>query len=76
MSSRKKSRGLIGVLLIFLLITGFAVIVGYFLMMRSVQAEFGQPSPNLSLTQRVIFPVELFINRNALTKPNSLLGAE
>ncbi len=76
MSSRKKSRGLIGVLFTFLLITGFAVIVGCLLMMRAVQAEFGQPSPNLSLTQRVIFPVELFINRNALTKPHSLLGAE
>ena len=76
MSSRKKGRGLIGVLFAFLLITGFAVIVGYFLMMHSVQAEFGQPSPNLSFTQRVIFPVELFINRNALTKPHSLLGAE
>ena len=76
MSNRKKGSRVFGVFFIILLVIGLAIVGGYFLMVRTVRAEFGPPSPNLSLTQRIIFPVELFVNRKALTEPIAMIGVE
>lgn len=39
-----------------------------FLAMRATVVEqFGKPSPNLTLTQRVFYPFDLFLNRDSLT---------
>lgn len=76
MSNPKKRWRLIGVLIVILLVLGLAIVGGYFMMVGTVRAEFGQPSPNLSLTQRIIFPVELFINRHKLINPQDFAGAE
>lgn len=76
MSNRKNRRRFFGVLILLLLVIAIISVGGYFLIVHSVRAEFGPPSTNLSLTQRIIFPMELFINRRALTQPQSLIGAE
>jgi UPF0755 protein len=52
------------------------LIVGYLFISSEVATQFGQPSPNLSLTQRVIYPLELFINREKMTSPTNFAGDE
>lgn len=76
MSKRNKGRRLFFLFVILLLLIGLAVVVGYLMMARSVQAAFGEPSANLSRTQRVIFNIELFINRQTLTSPRHVVGVE
>lgn len=64
------------IMFIILVMIGFAIVGGYLLAFQSVRSDFGEPSPNLSITQRVIFPVELFINRAALVTPQDMQGIE
>lgn len=71
---RKPVLLLIGSTMILILIV---VAVFLFLAVRAAVVErFGFPSPNLTLTQRVIYPFELFINREYLTTATNLSGAQ
>ncbi|MBW6465172.1 MAG: endolytic transglycosylase MltG [Brevefilum sp.] len=76
MTKRKKAGRVFSFILILLLILGLGILGVYFMMVRSVKAEFGEPAANLSQTQRVLFTVELFVSRNALLDPQSLPGVE
>ena len=58
------------------IVVSIAIAAGYFLVIRTVDAQFGQPSPNLSLTQRIIYPIELFVNRDVLLSPLNSIGVE
>ena len=76
MSTRKKSKRLFVVFLTALLLISLAGLGGYFWAVRTVRDTFGEPSPNLSMTQQIIFPIELFINRDVMLSPQNVLGAE
>ena len=76
MSRRKKAKSLFLIILILLLIIVFVILGGYFMVDRSVRGEFGEPSANLSMTQRVISNIELFINREKLTTPRDEFGED
>ena len=76
MSRHKKRNRLIWVVLILIAGIGFGCLGGYFIARRTVQAEFGEPSPNLTVTQRILFPIELFLNRNTLVEPRARVAAE
>jgi UPF0755 protein len=76
MSRRKKARSFVLILLILLLMVGCGILGGYFMVDRSVRGEFGEPSANLSMTQRVISNIELFINREKLSTPRDVFGEE
>lgn len=76
MSKRKKGRCLIFSILILLFLIGLGLVGGYFMMRRSVRADFGEPTANLSITQRVFFNIELFINKESLTNPQDAFGEE
>jgi len=76
MSRRKKARSLVLILLFLLLMVGFGIVGGYFMVDRTVRGEFGEPSANLSLSQRVISKIELFINREKLITPRAVFGEE
>jgi UPF0755 protein len=76
MRDPKKRKRFIGVLIFILLVMGLIILGGYFMMVGTVRAEFGQPAPNLSLTQRIIFPIELFINRGMLIDPQGFQAVE
>lgn len=53
------------ILVLFLIV--FAVIVGSIYFINAVVAnEFGKPSENLGLTQRILYPVDLFLHRDSL----------
>jgi len=76
MSRHKKRNRLIWVVLILIMVIGLGCLGGYFIARQTVQAEFGEPSPNLTLTQRILFPIELFLNRNTLVEPRARVAAE
>ena len=52
------------------------LVTGYLYVSSEVAAQFGEPSPNLSLTQRVLYPLELFSNQDKMTEPFDLNGVE
>jgi len=76
MKDRKKSRRFLVIALLFLVVMGLALVGGYLMVVGTVQAQFGRPSSNLSPVQRIIFPMELFINRRGLLEPQVLMAAE
>jgi UPF0755 protein len=76
MSKRNKGVRIFLIILILLLIFGLGILGMYYMMVRSVRAEFGEPAANLSMTQRIIFPIELFVNRELLLSPQALPGIE
>jgi UPF0755 protein len=70
--SRKKMVSLFIVILIVLVSVG--LIVGYFVINAAVIEQFGRPSKNLTFTQRLIYPLELYFNSQKLTSPTDLAG--
>jgi len=75
--SRKGKKPVFFVLffLLFVLIL-LGALIGYFLMKARVNQQFGNPSETLGLRGRVLYPVELFINREKLVSPKDIAGAE
>ncbi len=61
-------------ILFVLLILG--LIVGYFIMKARVNEQFGNPSETLGLNARVLYPIELYINRDKLLSPTNPNGIE
>ncbi len=76
MRERKKGISCVIVLVILMLVVGMGLVGGYFWAANSVRAAFGAPAPNLSLSQRIIYPLELFINRNTLLSAQAGLDVE
>lgn len=76
MSKVNKGKRLFMVFLILMVMIGLVVAGGFLLVVRSVRAEFGAPSGNLTRTQQVFFNVELFVNRHKLVNPHNVLGEE
>jgi UPF0755 protein len=76
MSKPSKARRFFSIMLILLLFIGLGILGLYYMMVRSVRADFGEPAENLSLTQRVMFTVELFFSRDLLSSPQVLPGIE
>ena len=65
---------IIGLVLIVVFAVGF---LGVFLSIRSaVRAQFGPPTPSLTLIQRILYPLELFLNRGDLVSAPSFNGEE
>jgi len=70
MVKKRKVRILPLFILLFLLILA-GLIVGIFSINQVITSEFGKPTKNLSLTQRILYPIELFLHREALTNPKN-----
>jgi UPF0755 protein len=71
---RRKPVFLIGLFIILLL--GVGLILIFLGINREVVEEFGTPSPDLSITQRIIYPFELFFNRKSLNSISTLQGED
>lgn len=67
---------LIFLFLLLVLIGGVGVIAGFLAMNAAVVDQFGKPTANLALTQRIVYPFELFLNRDKLLSQNDLAGEE
>ncbi len=57
-------------------VTAVGLLAGYFYVRDVVNEWFGAPTSDLTLTQQLAFPFELFLNRNQLTAPADLIGVE
>lgn len=64
------------IFLVILIVISIGVFFGFLSLRAAVSEMFGKPSPNLSLIQSVIYPIELFVNRDKLTTPIDLTGLE
>lgn len=76
MAHKSRPKIIIGILFILLLLSGVGIVVGYLSVTTAVSRQFGTPTTNLSLTQRLIYPVELFVNRESFTSPTDSAGNE
>ncbi|MBG0787607.1 MAG: endolytic transglycosylase MltG [Anaerolineaceae bacterium] len=66
----KQRRSLFLLIVILILLIGcVGLVTGYLYVSQQVTAQFGPSSDLLSLTQRVIYPLELFSNRAKMTSP-------
>jgi len=54
----------------------FALLAGAFYLHTKVTDQFGPPAPTLSMVQRIIYPVELFINQASLVTAPDQNGPE
>lgn len=65
MAKKRRNRVIPLILVLFFII--FAVIVGGIYFINAVVAkEFGKPTENLGLTQRIMYPIDLFLHRDLL----------
>lgn len=75
--SKRNSKSILLILIpILLLLGGAALIIGHSLIRSKVIEQFGRPDANLSLTQRIIYPLELFFNRGTLLSPMDETSSE
>ncbi len=71
MPDQRKKRFPLGLVLALFLTIGAGVVLGLMMIRARVTAQFGPPSPNLTITQRLVYPMELFFNQAKLTRPQA-----
>jgi UPF0755 protein len=67
MADRQKRSLFLLIIVMIVLIGCVGLLTGYLYVSSEVSAQFGKPASHLSLTQRVIYPLELFSNRAEMT---------
>lgn len=76
MADRQKRSLFLLIIVMVVLIGCVGLVTGYLYVSSEVSAQFGKPAPHLSLTQRVIYPLELFSNRTEMTTALNSLAEE
>ena len=76
MSNRTSKPFIFLLIPILFLIVGIGLLVGHSTIRSMITEQFGRPDTNLSLTQRIIYPLELFFSRKTLLSPMGQTGAE
>jgi len=71
----KKPAFATGCLIIFLILC-LVLVGGFYLIKTTVSDKFGPANPNLTITQRLIYPVELFLNQESLITAREMTGSE
>ena len=61
---------------LFILATAVGLLVSFFSIRKVVQDQFGPPTSTLTPLQHLIYPFELFVNREELTSPHDLPAEE
>ena len=68
---------------VFLLLVVTALLIGcvglgagYLAISSDVTDQFGKPSADLSLTQKIAYPLDLYLHKDGLTSPNNIEGQE
>ena len=69
MARKSKPKVIIGILFILFVLGGIGLVVGYLSVTTAVNRQFGSPAKNLTLTQRLAYPMELFLHRESFTSP-------
>ena len=76
MANRQRRSLFLLIVILLVLIACVGLVTGYLYINSEVKAHYGEPSPLLSLTQRVIYPLELFSNRTIMFEPVDPIGEE
>jgi UPF0755 protein len=76
MTNQQKRPVVLLITITIILVMVIGAVFSFFAMNDAVVEEFGKPSPNLALTQRVMYPFELFFNRKSLTTGFNLGGEQ
>lgn len=76
MASKHKKTSMPLLLIGFVILLGVSIFIGFLIINSTVNRQFGSPASNLSITQRLIYPIELFLNRNDLITPRYMVDAE
>ena len=76
MANRQRRSLFLLIVILLVLIACVGLVTGYLYINSEVKARYGEPSPLLSLTQRVIYPLELFSNRAEMFEPLNPVGEE
>jgi UPF0755 protein len=75
--ANKHKRSVFFLIFVLIILVGcVGLIFGYLYITTEVADQFGKASTNLTFTQRVIYPLELFINRDKMFSPLDLNGTE
>ena len=69
MANRQRRSLFLLIVVLIVLVGCVGLVTGTLYVTSEVKAQFGQASPLLSLTQRVIYPLELFSNRDSMFEP-------
>ena len=62
--------------LVVLLVVTIGLFVGFLSIRSVVREQFGPPAPTLNLIQRILYPLELYIQRTDLTSSQALAEGE
>ncbi len=71
MADRQRKSLFLLIVILIVLVTLAGLVTGYLYVSSEVATQFGKPSSLLTLTQRVIYPLELFSNRAEMFEPFS-----
>jgi UPF0755 protein len=75
MAKQRRNR-IIPFILVLLLIVFVVIVGGIYFINAFVVNEFGKPTENLDLIQRIMYPVELFLHRDSLYSPLNVSGED
>jgi UPF0755 protein len=76
LATKKKMRQPLLIIFLVFVILGTVLVLGFFGLNNVVKDTFGEPVANLGLTQQIIYPLELFFNRDNLTSSRSQTSEE
>ncbi|MDY6846585.1 MAG: endolytic transglycosylase MltG [Chloroflexota bacterium] len=74
--AKKDKKRLLVILVILILFMSVGIITGIYGINSAITREFGKPAKSLSITQRILYPFELFLHRDALITPNNSSGTD
>ncbi len=76
MAKRQKHSLFLLIAVVIVMIGCVGLVFGYLYISTEVSNQFGKLSPNLTLTQRIVYPLDLFLNREKMESPFNLNGVE
>jgi len=74
--TRKRRNRFLPFLVILILMFFLGMVGSIYFINAVISREFGKPAESLSLTQRILYPVELFLHRDNLSSPMNAFGMD
>lgn len=76
-NSKRRRHSLFLLIAVLIVLVGcVGLVFGYLYVTTEVADTFGKPSSNLTFTQRIVYPIELFINRDKMNSSLDSAGSE
>jgi UPF0755 protein len=76
-NSKRRRHSLFLLIAVLIVLVGcVGLVFGYLYVTTEVADTFGKPSSNLTFTQRIVYPIELFINRDKMNSSRESASSE